>query len=345
MTRLLKSPGDLLAAIPALLGAQPRESLVIVGIGARGELSPVARVDLEACQSPDAARAVARESTGHLARAGAQSLVVVAFSESDKATEAMHHVRDGLHGAFEVADTWVVTGGRYRSPDCTDPACCPRLGRPLPPTPHLDDMRYGPQGRTRSSTHRLTPSIPRSLRKPARDALRRAATARDVSTPAWRQHMLDTWRAAHASVKSQDHPRASTLGRLAAGLRDTAVRDAVVIDLVPGEREVADGLCRLDESGGREALARMIGTENPLHPPREDLLAAIELAESIAWVCPEAIGPAYAIIAIARWWSGDLDGAAAAVTRSLDAEPGYRLAELVAAALAVKMPPGWLRVA
>jgi len=123
------------------------------------------------------------------------------------------------------------------------------------------------------------------------------------------------------------------------------VRDAVVIDLVPGEREVADGLCRLDESGVREALARMIGTENPLHPPREDLLAAIELAESIAWVCPEAIGPAYAIIAIARWWSGDLDGAAAAVTRSLDAEPGYRLAELVAAALAVKMPPGWLRVA
>jgi len=345
MTRLLKSPGDLLAAIPALIGAQPHESLVIVGIGTSGELAPIARIDIEACQTADGARAVARECTGHLARSGAQSLMVIAYSERAFAPEAIAHVSDGLRGAFDVTDTWVVAQGRFRSPDCTDPACCPTLGRPLPPMPAMDAMSDGDVGRLRLRAHRQDPTAPRRIRKPAREAFRRAMTARNVSTPEWRQRMLAAWRQSHTLLKADDAPGAAMLGRLAAGLQDTAVRDAVVIDLVPGEHDVADGLCRLDESGVREALARMVGTEDPLHPPHADLTAAVQLAETIAWVCPEALGPAYAIIAIARWWSGDLDAAEAAVTRSLDAEPGYRLAELIAGALSVRMPPGWLRVA
>ncbi len=333
----------MLATIPTLLGAAPHESIVIVGIGARGELSPVARIDIDACTQADAARAVARECTGHLARAGAERLVIVAFSDSDGTIAAVDHMRDGLRGAFEVSDVWVVARGRYRSPDCVDPSCCPQTGRPLPPVPRVDEADVETASRLRVGSHHAAPAVPRAVRKPARDAFRRAITARNVFTSPWRQQMLDAWRSAQAAQKSDKALRPTTIGRLAAGLLDTAVRDAVVIDLVPGESAVADGVCRSDESGVREALARMIGVEHPAHPPHADVQAAMKLAEQIAWVCPEARGPAYAIIAIARWWSGDLDAAEAAVATSLDAEPGYRLAELIAAALTVKMPPGWLR--
>ncbi len=335
----------MLAAIPTLLGAVPHESLVIVGIGTRGELSPVARVDLDACAHADAARAVARECTGHLARAGAHSLVIIAFSEREHSPQALNYLRDGLRGAFDVSDTWVVTAGRYRSPDCDDLACCPRLGRALPPAPPNPMTRYGSTGASQSGSHRLAPTVPRQVRKPAREAFRREINAQRAVSSGWRQHMLNMWRAAHILMKRGNMPRASHIGRLAAGLRDTAVRDAIVINLVPGEHEVANRLCDADETGVREALARMIGIDDPLHPPQEDLEAAIALAEHIAWVCPEVLGAAYAIIAIARWWTGDLEAAEAAVTASLDAEPGYRLAELIAAALEVNMPPGWLRVA
>ncbi len=333
----------MLAAIPTLLGAVPHDSLVIVGIGPRGELSPVARIDLDACAHADSARAVARECTGHLARAGAQSLIVVAFSESERTTAAVNHMRDGLRGAFEVSDTWVVARGRYRSPDCIDLACCPQMGRPLPPAPRLEDLRTDASSMLRKGSHFSAPSVPRHVRKPARDAFRRAVSSHHAGTSAWRQRMLDTWRDALKAQTKDGAVRPSTAGRLAAGLLDTAVRDAVVIDLVPGESAVANRLCHSDESGVREALARMIGIENPMHPPLERLRAVIKLAEHIAWVCPEARGPAHALIAIAQWWSGDLDAAGAAVTAALDAEPGYRLAELIAAALTVKMPPGWLR--
>lgn len=344
MTQRIKSPGQLLAALPVVIGATPHESLVLAGISGRGYLAPVARIDLAACTSRESARAVARECTGLMARAGAHSIVLVAFSEAQIADAALGWVRDGLQGSFDVTDTWVVAHGRYRSPDCTDLACCPRAGRALPPAPSIAGRGRGRVGMD-VAAHEALPPVPRALRKPARDAFRRAEAAADAGTAPWRRKMLETWRTVLSAAAGGEVPRSAAIGRLAAGMADLYVRDALVIDLVPGEQETADRLCEGDDSGVRDALARLIGAEHPAHPPLHALTTTVEVAERIAWVCPEAAAPAYALIAIAQWWCGDLEAAGAAVATSLAAEPGYRLAGLIAAALEVDMPPGWLRVA
>lgn len=343
MTLSLETPGDLLAAIPDLLGYAPRDSVVVVGIGRRGEVSPVVRADVDVCESPSDLESLATKLAGLLLRAGAAHAVVAVFDrDPDVATRVLSAVREQLAGRCDVADGWVVVDGRYWAPECADTSCCPTGGRRLPPPPARGLRRYA---RAPHAGAPAAPAAPAQSRKRARAAMRRAAAHAVRGHPdVWRLAMLGEWRTAVAAAARGELPSDAASGRLIGALSDVAVRDAVVVDLVPGEGDVAEALCEGSETDGvREALSRMIGTERPQVPPMETLAAVISLTEHLAWVLPEASAPSHTVAGLCRWWRGDDEAAAAAVIAALQSSPGYRLAELLACALDMGMRAGWQR--
>jgi hypothetical protein len=173
-----------------------------------------------------------------------------------------------------------------------------------------------------------------------REPERRAALAH------WRLEKLDGWRDALARAADGILPSDAETGKLAAGLSDIVVRDAAVISMVPGRREVATSLCADPATPGvREALSVMIAAEDAVQPRESDVLALVTLAEHIASLCDEAIAPALTLAGLALWWSGDDSTADYVIACALAAQPGYRLAELVACALEAHMPPGWIAAA
>lgn len=162
----------------------------------------------------------------------------------------------------------------------------------------------------------------------------------------WRAARLEAWRRAVGAAIGGVLPSDPDTGKLAAGLWDLAVRDAAVVDMVPGRLEVAEALCADPGAPGvREALSVMINQHDGKRPDPATVRGIVTLADHIAWVCGDRAAPALTLAGLALWWSGDDMAAEAAIATALSQHPGYRLAELVASALEAHMPPGWLAVA
>ena len=131
----LTSPGEVVAAIPALLGFHPQHSLVALWTATpTGTLICTLRLELDTPAAEVAGRLLDLAS-----RVGPGPLLLVAYPDSladwieSPDEDAVLDVVDTLADAdFSVADLLVVTQGRYFSQMCTDPVCCPPGGRPVP---------------------------------------------------------------------------------------------------------------------------------------------------------------------------------------------------------------------
>jgi hypothetical protein len=127
----LSELGDIVTAVPYMLGFQPAESLVVVSLsGPRERLTFTLRLDLES-EEHDAQ--VATMLADRMAHARADQVLVVVY------TEATHPPGDlprralveELERAFPmpVRDAVLVTAERLWSYLCDDPRCCPPDGR------------------------------------------------------------------------------------------------------------------------------------------------------------------------------------------------------------------------
>ena len=77
----LRSPADIIDAIPYLVGFEPHDSLVVLSLrGPRSRLGLTARVDLPGAKS---AAACARNFVGYLKRDGASQAIIVLYPPSD----------------------------------------------------------------------------------------------------------------------------------------------------------------------------------------------------------------------------------------------------------------------
>jgi hypothetical protein len=167
----------------------------------------------------------------------------------------------------------------------------------------------------------------------------------------WRADSLAAWRAA---VELVEHGRpsggGSPWGRLEAGLVDRRVRDAVLVALVPGtgdlpERCVRDGQTtpELDAELGA-AVAMIIDPHRGVVPTqRETAVHEAVLEAVVARGRAGTQAPALTLLALLAWWQGDGARARVLLDGALDAEQGYRLAELLDDALCAAIPPGWVR--
>jgi hypothetical protein len=125
----LRSPLELLTAIPYILGFQPTDSLVAVALTA-GRVGLTCRTDLP---GDGETRRVLDTLLPPLAREAPDQVIFVAYTDSPAdAADALNVLAAALREAgIGIHDRLVVTAGRWRSLDCTTPGCCPPEGTPL----------------------------------------------------------------------------------------------------------------------------------------------------------------------------------------------------------------------
>jgi hypothetical protein len=130
----LSSPGDIVDAVPYLVGFQPEDSLVVLSLrGDRSRLGLTARVDLPPAR---AASVCAREFVGYLKRDHAARAIVVLYPPSNGPSyPSLRPIADALtkqlaRARIGVVDVLCVFDGLWWSLHCTDADCCPPDGTP-----------------------------------------------------------------------------------------------------------------------------------------------------------------------------------------------------------------------
>lgn len=350
-------PRELLALVPYQLGFRPVESAVVLSLRGGVRVGLVARVDLADLLDPVGGPAVARSLVAHLLADGAGAVVLVLYTGADlQADESVGRVALGRLAAaagrlLPEPACWVVGPRGYHALGCREPGCCPPGGRPLT---ELEGTRVGAEMVLRGATvegsredlGRL-PQVGVEARRAARRAAARwsarRATLRDTAEAhRWRAAGLELWR----ELVDGAPGAAVAHGRLSAALADVLVRDAVLVDLVPGHARVADRVVAgwNGPEVGR-ALRAVVDPAAAVPPPVERLGAACAVLREVAAHRPGAAAPALTLLALAAWWSGDGARASVLVTRALELEPGYRLADLLEQTLDHGVPPGWVRAA
>jgi hypothetical protein len=128
-TIIARSPAELIAVVPYLLGFHPAQSIVVIGLtgrlvtfGARYDLPPPGGDDATA----DMAAVIASQP--------ARSVVLVGYGPAASVTPAILRLSRALEQAeVPLCDSIRVTEGRWWSYFCADPQCCPVDGRSCPP--------------------------------------------------------------------------------------------------------------------------------------------------------------------------------------------------------------------
>jgi hypothetical protein len=140
-------PAALVRSLPAALGRQPTNALVIVGVSSmHQDAATVGVLDLSGITTEEEAEDAAEnvpEAITSAVRDGATKVAVLAYADdADEplsvssrmaATAAIYAELAGLG----VLDTVAVFRGRWRSYECDNPSCCPPEGHPITegPTP------------------------------------------------------------------------------------------------------------------------------------------------------------------------------------------------------------------
>jgi hypothetical protein len=131
----LRTPADLIDAVPYLVGFTPQNSLVMLALhGERKRLGIVSRVDLP---EPKHAAVLAAGAVDYLLRDGADRAVAVFYPPSDGPEHpSVRPIADALDTALaavgiEVIEVLCVGADRWWSLRCDGPDCCPSSGRHL----------------------------------------------------------------------------------------------------------------------------------------------------------------------------------------------------------------------
>jgi len=126
----LKSPHELLAIVPFVLGFRPTNSIVVLCLS-DNRLGLTQRLDLP---RPEDARQVALALMPTLVVEDPDGVVLIGYeNQAGDSEPALESLTAALRSReVEIHDRLVVRNGRWRSLDCDNPNCCPPLGSPVP---------------------------------------------------------------------------------------------------------------------------------------------------------------------------------------------------------------------
>ncbi|NMO54452.1 DUF4192 domain-containing protein [Actinoplanes sp. TBRC 11911] len=129
-TIIVRSPAELLAVTPYLLGFHPSDSLVVVGLSPGHQVVFCGRFDLDPPVSP----ADAADMAAVVGRQPADALAVVGYGPAGRVTPAVLQLTNALQTlGVRLNDAIRVTEGRWWSYLCEGAQCCPPDGTPCPP--------------------------------------------------------------------------------------------------------------------------------------------------------------------------------------------------------------------
>ena len=126
----LTSPIDLLAAVPFMIGFEPSDSLVLMGL--RNESVDVAmRIDFpEVLDLDQIALLITHLKENSIEEALVVSYIPESVSDADVVIKALSEALESA--GFPLRESLIVVSGRWRSLICSDLDCCPMEGQPLP---------------------------------------------------------------------------------------------------------------------------------------------------------------------------------------------------------------------
>lgn len=309
----LRTPTDLLAAVPYLLGFHPIDSIVVLGLhGPRVVFNVRADLpDADAPLAPFAAELARLFEANDLDRA-----LIVGYGPAPLVTRTVLAVGEVMaERGVCVAEILRVADGRYWSYLCTDSGCCAVEGTPFDPT---------------ATEVAAAATFAGRVALPDREAL-----ARTVAAPAGAELAAseEATRSAFAAVESAPAPRrragaralAAAVERHRAGRRLDDV-EVARLSLFVAHTDVRDLAWRRLVDAGRAGVDQL-----------EPHLAL--WGDVVRRARPDLAAAPAALLAAAAWRSGDGALAWVAVERALAETPGYGMALLLAEALTQGLPP------
>ena len=316
----IKSPSDLLALVPSVLGFHPEDSLVlVVTAGEVGNLH--ARIDLP--RDDDEISQVVDTMLIALTRSRARQVALIAYSDDEMLTE---EVVDLLLEQFSLREVDVLCavradGERWHGLDC-GPTWSPPEGVPYDVASHPITAQSVLDGRL---TFASRGDLAESLVGTDLDALDAVGEAADEAMQRFRgasRHRLgpDNPEAARAHLMTEGYWARERVRRYVGTgepLDHQEVGRMVVAMLNVDVRDVVWAEMTRSNAGTHVELWRDVVRRTPL-----DLVAA----------------PA-ALLAFAAWLAGEGALAWCAVERCQDSEPDYSMAGLVSQALAGAVHP------
>ncbi|MEU7782163.1 DUF4192 domain-containing protein [Micromonospora parva] len=318
----VRSPADLIAAVPYLLGFHPADSVVAVALRGR-QIIFAARADLPEPSTDPLDRA--RHLAGVIHRQGAEAATVVGYGPPDRVTPSVDAVRAALTGVgLEVLDALRVTDGRWWSYLCTEAECCPPEGRRYDPEINQVTASAVFAGQVALPDRAALVAQVSPVEGPARDALRAAAVGAE-------KRLVDLIEGAPAS---------DLLG-------GRAVRSAGVTAVREAQRRQRRGE-RLDDD--EVAWLTVLMTHLPVRDHAWERTDGRD-RDIALWTDvlrraePELTAAPGALLAFAAWRAGQGALAAVALERTLGLHPGYSLALLLDDLIRRGVPPaeldGW----
>ncbi|SBT49611.1 DUF4192 domain-containing protein [Micromonospora auratinigra] len=321
----VRSPADLLAAVPYLLGFHPADSVVVVAFRGRRVVF-AARADLpEPGTDP---RPAARHLVEVVGRQETDSATVIGYGPAARVTTVVDAVGEALDTAGTlVLDALRVTDGRWWSYLCAEPECCPADGTPYDPVTSEVSAAAVFAGQVALPDRAALTAQVSALDGPVRVAMRRATARARGRLGALTEEASETVLAGGRSVRS-------------AGV--AAVRTAFRRHR-RGERLTDDEVAWLTVLLTRlpvrdHAWERTDGRDTDISL-WTDVLRRAE---------PELIAAPGSLLAFAAWRAGHGALAVVALERVLATHPGYSLAVLLDDLLRGGLPPsaldGWPQV-
>jgi hypothetical protein len=224
----VKSPADLLSAVPYLLGFRPEESLVVVGVD-NSKIIVTARINLPDMHLPG----VLRTLFNAVKRGTATAMVIVLVTDTDVDTASVtrsltEHAEDAR---LELIDTLLVSGGRWWSLRCHDPACCPAKGNAMPAAPTAIDAAATYRGMTALANRQALRDVfaPLPDRPDLTEELHRYLdiAVLDGSDPGWDRSAARALFAAARGAEAGEWPSDEQVARFGVALLSYPVRDAL----------------------------------------------------------------------------------------------------------------------
>jgi hypothetical protein len=300
-TLRLRSPADVVCAIPYLVGFHPSASVVVLGFGGSGDAYAV-RLDLTA------ADVLIEHVSGLVARRGSPHVVVAGYGPGERVTPVVDRVRGALarHG-LRPHDVLRVENGRFWSYLCSEPGCCPAEGRPVGDGPVAAEAVAA--GLTALSdraelVRSVEPVGGEPMRRATERAERRLASRTEDEAVAEGVRLVQTTlrRAAACPGPPPSDEEVAWLGVLMVSLR---VRDEAWVRMNDGDVDVHIRLWR-------------------------DMLRRVREPYVPAPAC---------LLAFAAWRTGDGALANIALDRALAADPRYSMARLLRELFISGLPP------
>ena len=339
----LRSPGEIVSAVPFLLGFAPESSVVVVAMRGR-RMSLTCRADLDDVVDPS----IASDIASAVGRGGATHALVIGYADTRASAAAgVGALSESLRDAgLAIQERLTVVDGRWFNEDCHDGRCCPREGSLVadhdeaPSTMAFHAITEGYRAGREDLVRECRPDRP-LLMAAIRSEL--AVPAEDVD---WLEDTLVADLLAVLRWSGGGEPSAVQVARSALACADPSVRDLWYSLVAPavlfgGAPELSAAHVSLRRAGQAAGDLGLDGTARDVSARDRMLGRILASFRNLPDDIPEVTMPALVVTATAHWCAGDGARARLLVERAM-ALPGRPLPMLltVAHCLAHGVGPG-----